>query len=227
MTPKELVSEIWGKLLGTISLDEAEGAPGIPTNWSLNADAPERDGRVVWLIKEIGGSDAIGHRREDILRQRYGRSLPGRGRRMVQLGNEDEDFGTEPDPGQRGMSQEVDVRRVWRGLLVTADLQFQRHDDISMLLRLLADIPDILEGSTGGQWPVKKIVTLLNDRFPPPIWNSERVDNAKRRLLTWINRLMRRNGLDATDLEALFARVAREREGTDVAVTGLRPDLTS
>ena len=167
---KGAVSEVWVKLLGTVTLDndEAEGlTPGIPADWSVNANAPERDGRVVWLIKEIGGSDAIGHRHEDILRQRYGRSLPGRGRPMVQPGNEDEDFGTEPDPGQPSMLQEVDARRVWRGLLVTADLQFERHDDISMLLRVLADVPDILEGSTGGQWPVKKIVTLLNQRFPP------------------------------------------------------------
>ena len=169
MSPKELVSEIWRKLLGTKSLDNDETiTPGIPTNWSVNANVPERDGRVVWLINEIGGSDAIAHRHEDILRQRYGRSLPGRGRRMVQPGNEDEDFGTEPDP-QPGMLQELDARRVWRGLLVTADLQFERHDDVSMLLRLLADVPDILEGSTGGQWPVRKIVTLLNDRFPPPM----------------------------------------------------------
>jgi hypothetical protein len=147
MTPKELVSEVWVKLLGTVSLgnDEAEGlTPGFPANWSVNANTPGRDGRVVWLIKEIGGSDAIGHRHEDILRQRYGRSLPGRGRPMVQPGNEDDDFGTEPDPSQRGMLEEVDARRVWRGLLVTADLQFERHDDVSMLLRLLADVPDIL-----------------------------------------------------------------------------------
>jgi hypothetical protein len=25
-----------------------------------------------------------------------------------------------------------------------------------MLLRVLADFPDILEGTTGGQWPVKR-----------------------------------------------------------------------
>jgi hypothetical protein len=157
MSPKELVSEIWGKLLGTISLDNDETVtPVIPANWSVNANVPERDGRVVWLIKEIGGSDALAHRHEDILRQRYGRSLPGRGRRMVQPGNEDEDFGTEPDPSQRGILEEVDARRVWRGLLVTAELQFERQDDVSMLLRLLADVPDILEDSTGGQWPVKK-----------------------------------------------------------------------
>ena len=177
-------------------------------------------------IKEIGGSDAISHRHEDILRQRLRTIASGtRPSNRFSLGTEDEDFGTEPDPGQPGMFQELDARRVWRGLLVTADLQFERHDDISMLLRVLADVPDILEGSTGGQWPVKKIVTLLNERFPPPTWNSDRVDNAKRRLLTWINRLMRKNGLDATDLEALFARVAREREGTDAAVRDYgRPD---
>ena len=68
MTPKELVSEVWVKLLGTVTLDEEGLTPGIPANWSVNANAPERDGRVVWLIKEIGGSDAIGHRHEDILR---------------------------------------------------------------------------------------------------------------------------------------------------------------
>jgi len=38
---------------------------------------------------------------------------------------------------------------------------------------------------------------------------------------------MRKNGLDATDLEALFARVAREREGTDAVEAGLRPNLTN
>jgi hypothetical protein len=30
--------------------------------------------------------------------------------------------------------------------------------------------------------------------------------------MNWINRLMRNNGLDATDLEGLFARVARKQE---------------
>jgi hypothetical protein len=84
MTPKELVSEVWVKLLGTVTLDndEAEGlTPGIPANWSVNANAPERDGRVVWLIKEIGGYDAIGHRHEDILRQRDRTIASGRGPR--------------------------------------------------------------------------------------------------------------------------------------------------
>jgi hypothetical protein len=56
------------------------------------------------------------------------------------------------------------------------------------------------------------IVNRLNIRFPPPAWTSDRVDNAKRRLMNWIKRLKRKNGLDDVDLEALFARVAREQE---------------
>ncbi len=38
-----------------------------------------------------------------------------------------------------------------------------------------------------------------------------RVENAKKRLLNWVQRLMRQNGLDAADLEAVFARVARQQ----------------
>jgi hypothetical protein len=56
------------------------------------------------------------------------------------------------------------------------------------------------------------IVALLNARFSPPPWTDRRADNAKRRLLNWISRLMRKNGLDAVDLEAVFARVARQHE---------------
>ena len=52
----------------------------------------------------------------------------------------------------------------------------------------------------------------LNNRFPPRTWTGDRVDNAKRRLLKWIKRLMRKNGLDEVDLETLFARVAGEQE---------------
>jgi hypothetical protein len=35
---------------------------------SIDPEAPEHDGRVVWLIDQIGGSAEISHRREDILR---------------------------------------------------------------------------------------------------------------------------------------------------------------
>ena len=57
----------------------------------------------------------------------------------------------------------------------------------------------------------ERLVTILNAEFSPPSWSDDRVENAKKRLLNWIQRLMRQNGLDATELEALFARVARQQ----------------
>ena len=56
-----------------------------------------------------------------------------------------------------------------------------------------------------------RLVTILNAEFSPPPWSDDRVENAKKRLLSWVQRLMRQNGLDATDLEAVFARVARQQ----------------
>ena len=91
VTAEELMSEICLKLLGTVSLDDdktEEFATTLPTEWSINPHDPEHDGRVVWLIEEIGGFDAIAHRYEDILRQRYGRVRPGRGRPTKQLDDE-------------------------------------------------------------------------------------------------------------------------------------------
>jgi hypothetical protein len=212
MTPEELVSEVWQKLLGTVRLlnDEApDSFPVNPADWSVDPHIPERDGRVVWLVEEIGGSEALAHRCEDILRQRYGRSLPGRGRRFLQLSCEDE---IDPDPSGTKPLEETDIRYVWRGLLATAALVFPPSDDVSMLLRLMAEDPDILGDSSNGRWPVRLLVALLNSRFPPPTWNGDRVDNAKRRLINWISRLMRKNRLDATDLEALFAKVTHQQE---------------
>jgi len=58
---------------------------------------------------------------------------------------------------------------------------------------------------------VGRLVTVLNAEFSPPPWSDDRVENAKKRLLNWVQRLMRQNGLDATDLEAVFARVARQQ----------------
>ena len=97
-----------------------------------------------------------------------------------------------------------------------------------MLLRLMNDVRDILEDSSS-QWPVNRIVALLNQQFPPPTWTDRRVDNAKKRLLKWIRQLMLNNGLDATDLEALFAGVARrEDDSKRVPLTTLhRPKKTN
>ena len=150
------------------------------------------------------------------------------GRPIVQPGVEDEIAELGSDPDQAITLQEKDADRAWRGLLATANKQFQQHDDVSMLLRLMNDVRDILEDSSS-QWPVNRIVALLNQQFPPPTWTDRRVDNAKKRLLKWISRLMQKNGLDATDLEALFAGVARrEDDSKRVPLTTLhRPKKTN
>jgi hypothetical protein len=79
----------------------------------------------------------------------------------------------------------------------------------------MAEDPGILDDSPGGQWPVGLIVARLNDRPTSRRWSEDRVDNAKRRLMNWIERLRRRNRLDGTDLEGLFARVGRQLEAGD------------
>jgi hypothetical protein len=213
VTPEELLSEIWEKLLGTVSLDSdetEESATTLPAEWSVNPDVPERDGRVVWLVREIGGFDAIAHRHEDLRRKRHGRFQDGRGRPIKQLDDEDEPIESPSNLDVPSTLQQADAHRTWRGLLITANQQFQKHDDVLMLLRVMDDVRDLLDESTS-QWPIKRMVGLLNERFPTFSWTADRVDNAKRRLVNWINRLKQRNGLDTTDLEGLFARVARRQ----------------
>ena len=213
MTPEELLSEVWQKLLGAVSVqsEERSSAPE-PTQVSIDANAPERDGRVVWLIDEIGGAVAMAHRREDILRRRFGRGSAGNGRRLVQSLTDGEFTEITSDADAPRALEAADGVLVWRGLLATAALEFGQSDDVSKLLNVLAEHPETLQECSGGQWPITDLVVQLNNRFPPRTWTRDRVDNAKRRLLKWIKRLMRQNGLDEVDLEALFARVARQQE---------------
>jgi hypothetical protein len=222
ITAEELLSEIWQKLLGTVSVKDHDGFD-LDENVSIDFQAPEKDGRVVWLIEEIGGREALVHRREDILRQRHGRNLPGLGRRIVQFDENENDpeIGCDPGENSNGL-QQADARRVLLGLRQTARRQFKGDDDVSLVLTLMADIPDILDESPGDRWPIQRMIALLNDRFSPPPWNDDRVDNAKRRLRNWIKRLMEKNGFDVTDLQDLFARVARKRTtGTRVSLPQL------
>jgi|SRR5262245_31163815 len=214
MTTEELLSEVWQKLLGTVSVDNAETELTSldPNQVSMDPDVPERDGRVVWLIDQIGGIEAMAHRREDVLRRRFGRAPAGSGRRMVQPRDDSEFSHIVSDADAPDTLDAMDGLRIWRGLLAMADLEFRPNDDLSKLLRLLAENPAILQESSGDQWPIKEMVCELNRRFPPPAWTDDRVDNAKRRLVNWIKRLKRKNGLDTVELEALFARVARQQE---------------
>jgi hypothetical protein len=183
------------------------------TNLTTNEHDPICDGRVIWLLQEIGGLQAIAHRHEDILRRRHGRTVPGLGRPTVQHDGEDETADVQND---RNALEFEDAKRIWLGLSIMAEREFESNEDVSKLLSLLAQFPSVFEDSSG-QWPVARLVMLLNEYYPPPDWRDRRVEDAKSRLQRWIGRLMRRNGLDITDLEALFARVARQLE---------RPNMT-
>jgi hypothetical protein len=132
--------------------------------------------------------------------------MPGVGRPLVQP-SQLADIDTDPEESGLGPADAVNI---WRGVLITAERTFQPDDDVRKLLRILAKVPGVLDGSDGSRWPVGRIATILNAEFSPPSWSDDRVENAKKRLLNWVQRLMRQNGFDATDLEAVFARVARQ-----------------
>ena len=118
------------------------------------------------------------------------------------------DIEADPDEGGLGPADAVNISR---GVLITAERKFQPDDDVWKLLRMLAKVPWVLDGSDGSRWPVGRLVTILNAEFSPPSWVRRSGRERKQRLLNWVQRLMRQNGLDATDLEAIFARVAASR----------------
>jgi hypothetical protein len=228
ITPEELVSEVWEKFLGTTSLPGDDEEPlSNPSEWSVDPYAPERDGRVVWLsreMQEICGAQALEHRCEDIRRKRWGRAVPQGGRRMVQPDEENDFLKHGVEPEQESAFREADARQAWRGLLLTVRHELSAEDDVVKLLQLLERQPDILEGASSTRWPVKMLIKLLDSSFAPPAWSEDRFDNAKRRLTNWVNRLKQKNGLDAVDLEGLFARVARQQErGKRLVRKGPRP----
>jgi hypothetical protein len=211
ISPEELVSEVWAKLMASTSVpadtNEEIGFPD-PSEWTIDLQTPQNDGRVIWLIREIGGPKALAHRCEDIRRRRWGRAIPGVGRPIVQPSESTSEMETGPDEG--GL-RPADAVNIWRGVLATAERTFQPQDDVRKLLWILSRFPGVLDESQESRWPVRRLAVILSTELPPPSWSDDRVENAKRRLLNWIQRLMRENGLDATELEALFARVARQQ----------------
>ena len=182
------------------------------TSLTTNEHDPVRDGRVIWLLQEMGGIQAIAHRHEDILRRRHGRAVPGLGRPTMQYDGDE----TTDVQNDRNALEFEDAKRIWLGLSIMAGQEFDPSEDVSRLLSLFVRFPNVFD-DTGRQWPVARLVVLLNEHYPPPDWRVRRVEDAKSRLQRWIGRLMRRNGLDRTDLEALFARVARQVELSNVA----------
>jgi hypothetical protein len=67
ISSEELVSEVWAKLIGSITMPDPDDAAERrnfpdPSDWTIDPQAPENDGRVVWLIREVGGPRALAHR---------------------------------------------------------------------------------------------------------------------------------------------------------------------
>jgi len=212
-------------------LQDPEGSAEPVREFPVSAivdDVPARDQRVAWLIREVGSRRAIAHRYEDLRRQRWGR-WRGSSYRTVQISalteanaetqaadevlaaHADRSFQARAEPEDPHDAE--DTRRVWRGLLALAKCQFGLHEDVSLLLELLAQDQEI-QASFGAEWPIARIVNALNQRHPHPRWTDDRVDNAKKRLRNWIGRLKQQHGLDANDLRDLLARYGR-REGAE------------
>jgi len=205
----ELFSEVMAKLLGATAAGEGwqtKGGDEPRPDWTAHAD-PKRDGRVSWLVAEIGGRQALAHRHEDMRRRLYGRWKEG-GYKVEQLAEEHvADLTVEPiDP-----LEDEDNRRAWRGLLAAAKTEFEPNEDVSVLLDLLASDSEIQAGF-GSEWPVRQIVDTLNRRKLVRPWNDDRVDNAKKRLKAWIGRIRRKYQIDPGDLMHLFAQYARKQE---------------
>lgn len=211
----ELVSEVMAKLAGasTFSAErtDVQGKGDEPPHACTISDDPGRDGRVVWLIGEVGGSNALRHRQEDIRRRLHGRWREG-GYRTAQLGEEHvADLAVDPEDPHR----DQDSRKIWQGVLAAAASHFRPEEDVSVLLDLLAH-DDQIQSAFGAEWPVSHIVVALNQKHPHPPWTDDRVDNAKRRLRNWIGRIRRDHGLDSTGLMDLFARCLLRPESISI-----------
>lgn len=231
----ELFSEVMTRLLGATSRtgdsDENGSEPALEdefralaAGWTIDDNDPARDGRVAWLIAEVGGEVALAHRYEDMRRQRFGRHGGG-GYRAVQLSALQARVDGQPVPEDEALARVADgsvqleadpdeamqadeMRLAWRGLLACARTQFPPDDDVVTLLAVLAKDDDIA-AEFGSEWPVRRIITALNAARPARPWDDHRFENAKKRLKNWILRLKRDHGLDATDLVGFFVRCSR------------------
>src|SRR5262249_25650094 len=151
ITADELLSEVWLKLVGTVALPNDKDLPALdPTEWSVDLHMPERDGRIVWLIEEVGGSIAISHRHADVRRRFFGRC-----RATVQMRGDEDSIYIEPCLEDDTNLRAVDARRVWVGLLAVASEEFEPEEDVAKLLRVLARVPEIFDDSSGTQWPIR------------------------------------------------------------------------
>jgi hypothetical protein len=192
--------------------------PQQPKPWlsrgAIDEQDPMRDGRVAWLVDEVCNRQALLHRYEDVRRRERGGKWDGSGYPLVQVDDRTlEQLGGYEDveEGHQNGLDAGDSGRAWSGLVKLVQHQFGLNDDVTNLVKLLAEDLDVQE-SFGSQWPIGKIVRALNERDRTGSWNDDRVENAKRRLTKWVIKVKSTQGLDAIDFRALLARYARESE---------------
>jgi hypothetical protein len=228
-----LMSEVIAHLLRAVSvrwdhetmeqLGESEAGPrpwgsgmGTPPGpWAargvIDDEDAGRDGRVLWLLDEIGNRRALAHRFEDLRRRERGGKWDGASYPFVQVEERVlQRLAGQVDPADDPLQAE-DAVKAWGGLVAMVERQLGPQDDVCALVRLLAEDAGIQE-EFGAQWPIARIAEGLHRRHGGAPWSEDRVENAKRRLTRWISRLRREHGLDAVDLRALLVRTAREME---------------
>lgn len=135
------------------------------------------------------------------------------------LAREAGELGSCAPMAQQGLDAQ-DRAAAIRGVAIMVESEFAPGDDVRLLAQALIRNPDLweefgseLRGAGKGKikWPIARIVEVLNSERPNRTWDGTRADNAKRRLVHWLQGLMQRFGLeDATDLEAVFAGVGRK-----------------
>ena len=221
----QLLSEVVANLLRATSVRQADprmnedrqvvGSTDLPpclAHPDPDKGSPNQEAQVKWLLDETCNRQALRHRYEDVRRRERGGKWDGSGYPLVAVDDQTlERLSGHYDPSNdhNGSLEAEDLRLAWVGLIQLVNHQFGPDDDVLALVNVLADDPDT-QKSFGSQWPVGTIVRALNSRQPGAVWTDDRVDNAKRRLIKFIAKFRQSNGLDAVELQAVLARLARE-----------------
>ena len=115
---------------------------------AIDEQDPTRDSRVAWLVDEVCNRQAVIHRYEDVRRRERGGKWDGSGYPLVQADDRMmEQLSAHHDAAdQREDSLDaMDSRHAWQGLVKLVEQQFQSHDDVPAVVRLLAEDADVQE----------------------------------------------------------------------------------
>ena len=239
ITTDDLYSEVYCWLIGVTGNAE-EDVPRHDeetSSYEVHED-PKHDQRVQVLLNSATNWRALKSRCSDIhkLRSKWFRYAPGGSARPVLVSDEVLEKEIDDRPKIEGALRTSERAAAIHGAVILAESEFAPDDDRLLLLRALECHCDLwdefsapqprsepLMGCDGGRsrapraliWPVKDIVEALNKEPLNGPWDNKRVDEAKRLLVNWMFRIMKRSGFDEKedpaedDLEALLVRLSR------------------